>query len=115
MSEVLTRIPKNRSLLPGIGCLFPFLSQHMTDVGLTVDESKIIFVVAPLVALIGPAVAGPLADRFAGSLGGSARTSSGTYLRVFTALCLLLATIFYASLSTVPKVVSDRRSTIIKY
>lgn len=77
----------------------------MTAKGLTVDESKIISIIAPLIALIGPAVAGPLADRFAGSFGGSAKSTSGTYLRVFTAICLICAAIFYSCLAAIPTIV----------
>lgn len=77
----------------------------MVAKGLTVDESKIISIVAPLIALIGPAVAGPLADRFAGSFGGTAKSTSGTYLRVLTAICLILAAIFYSCLAAVPTIV----------
>lgn len=77
----------------------------MAAKGLSVDESKIISIVAPLIALIGPVVAGPLADRFAGSFGGTAKNTSGTYLRVLTAVCLIFAAIFYSCLAAIPTIV----------
>lgn len=77
----------------------------MTAKGLTVDESKIVSIVAPCIALIGPAIAGPLADRFAGSFGTPSKNKTGTYLRVFTAVCLILAAVFYSLLVAVPPIV----------
>lgn len=90
----------------GISCLFPFLLNHMTSKGLTYDESWIISTVAPCVALLGPAIAGPLADRLAGGYGGNKRSKTGTYLRVMIAICMILAAIFYSLLMVVPTVVS---------
>ncbi|KAJ8678990.1 hypothetical protein QAD02_014777 [Eretmocerus hayati] len=51
----------------GIGCLVPFLPLHMDTVGLSKAESRTISMLAPLVALLGPLIAGPLADRIAAS------------------------------------------------
>lgn len=93
-------------MFKGIGCLFPYLPLHMTAKGLSLEESKIISIVAPCIALIGPAIAGPLADRFDGSFGGSSRSKTGTYLRVFIAVCLILAAVFYSILVAVPPIVS---------
>ena len=35
-------------MLPGIGCIFPFLPLHMRKVGLTAIESQTVSAVAPL-------------------------------------------------------------------
>lgn len=79
----------------------------MTSKGLSSDESRIISIVAPCIALIGPAIAGPLADRLAGGFGGSSRSKTGTYLRVMIALCCFISAIFYWLLAIVPAIVSS--------
>lgn len=77
----------------------------MNSIGLSKDESVIVSVIAPLIAVIGPCVACLLADRLAGGFGGPPRTTTGTYLRVMISLCLLLATIFYWILMIIPPIV----------
>lgn len=44
----------------------PFIPLQMNALGLSRDEAVIVSGVAPLIALIGPLVAAPLADRLAG-------------------------------------------------
>ncbi|KAJ9587951.1 hypothetical protein L9F63_018626 [Diploptera punctata] len=83
----------------GIGCIFPFLPLHMRNVGLTALEAQIVSAVAPLVALLGPWVVCPLADRMSGL-----RSNNGRGLRVMLALILLLAGVFYALLLCIPTV-----------
>nr|XP_022901472.1 uncharacterized protein LOC111414384 [Onthophagus taurus] len=89
----------------GISCLFPFLLNHMTSKGLTKDMSWIISTVAACVAILGPAIAGPVADKFAGGFGGSKISKSGTYLRVMIAICMILSAVFYPLLLAIPTVV----------
>lgn len=89
-----------------MGCLFPFLLLHMTSKGLSLEESKIISIVAPCIALLGPAIAGPLADRLAGGFSGNSRSKTGRYLRVMIAICFILSVIFYWLLTAVPTIVS---------
>ncbi|XP_017783202.1 PREDICTED: uncharacterized protein LOC108567324 [Nicrophorus vespilloides] len=89
----------------GMGCLFPFLPLHMTLKGLSVEEAKIISIVAPCIALIGPAIAAPLADKLAGGPEGNKRSKTGRYLRVMIAVCFILAAIFYWLLAAVPTIV----------
>lgn len=89
----------------GIGCIYPFLPLHMTAKGLSVDEKKIVSLVAPCIALLGPAVAGPLADKLAGGTGGTPRSKTGKYLRVMIAVCFILSAILYWLLMVVPTIV----------
>lgn len=78
----------------------------MITVGLNLEEARIISIVAPCVALLGPLIVGPLADKMAGNSGsgGNKQTQTGRYLRVMIALCFLLAAIFYLLLMLVPSV-----------
>lgn len=78
----------------------------MNSIGLSKDESVLVSIIAPIVALIGPFVAAPLADRLAGGFGGAQRSKTGRYLRVMIAICLLLAVIFYWLLQLIPPIVS---------
>ncbi|XP_055693493.1 uncharacterized protein LOC129795946 [Lutzomyia longipalpis] len=82
----------------GLGCIYPFLPLHMVATGLNYEESRIVSIVAPLVSLLGPLVAGILADRMAGGK----NSGSGRYLRVMIALAMIFAAIFYAILLAVP-------------
>lgn len=88
-----------------IGSLLPFLPLQMTIWGLSRDEAVIVSSVAPLIALIGPLVAAPLADRLAGGFGGAPRSKTGRYLRVMIALSCLLATLFYWLLIIIPPII----------
>ncbi|XP_037297227.1 uncharacterized protein LOC115452751 [Manduca sexta] len=92
--------------LSGIGCIFPFLSLHMLSVGLDKGEARLITIISPCIALLGPAVLGPLIDKLSvgrGSTGGSAGPSgSGRLLRMVTALCFILSAVFYTLLLAVP-------------
>lgn len=78
----------------------------MNDIGLSKDESILVSIIAPIIALIGPLVAAPLADRLAGGFGGAQRSKTGRYLRVMIATCLVLANIFYWLLQLIPPIVS---------
>ncbi|KAF2894777.1 hypothetical protein ILUMI_11397 [Ignelater luminosus] len=97
----------------GIGCIYPFLPLHMTAKGLSVDEKKIVSLVAPCIALLGPAVAGPLADKLAGGTGGTPRSKTGKYLRVMIAICFILSAILYWLLMVVPTIVRNHHSTTV--
>jgi hypothetical protein len=80
-----------------LGCLFPFLSMHMLDVGLNRSESRIISIVAPLVSLIGPLIVAPIADRLTTRKG-----ATGKHLRIIAAITMILGAILYAILLCVP-------------
>lgn len=84
----------------GLGCLYSTLTPHMINIGLNYNESRIILIVAPIVSMIGPLIAGPLADRIAARR----QASAGTCLRVIGALFMFLAIIFYTLLLAVPSV-----------
>ncbi|KAK0176210.1 hypothetical protein PV328_000368 [Microctonus aethiopoides] len=86
----------------GMGCLFPFLSLHMLALGLTIDEIRVVSMISPLVAIIGPLIAGPLADKLATRQG--SKLSNGRYLRVMIALACFLSAVFYSLLLLVPVV-----------
>ncbi|XP_001605410.1 uncharacterized protein LOC100121799 isoform X2 [Nasonia vitripennis] len=98
----------------GMGCLLPFLPLHMLAVGLTAQEIRLISMIAPAVAILGPLIAGPLADRVAASRyrlqsnGLSdqkpAQPSNGRYLRIMIAVCCVFSALFYALLLVVPVV-----------
>ncbi|KAJ0179368.1 hypothetical protein K1T71_005080 [Dendrolimus kikuchii] len=92
--------------LSGVGCIFPFLPLHMLSVGLDKGESRLISAIAPCIALLGPAVLGPLIDKLSvgrGSTGGgSGPSGSGSLLRYVTAFCLILSAVFYTLLLAVP-------------
>lgn len=88
-----------------LGALLPFIPLQMTVLGLSRDEAVIVSAISPLIALIGPLVAAPLADRLAGGFGGAPRSKTGRYLRVMISLCCILATIFYWLLITIPPII----------
>ncbi|XP_039279883.1 uncharacterized protein LOC111045438 isoform X2 [Nilaparvata lugens] len=85
----------------GLGCILAFLPLHMRDVGLTGDESRIVSIVAPCVAIIGPLLFGPLADRWGA---GSAGTQHSQHMRGLLAFCLVLGAVAYSALLAVPTV-----------
>ncbi|XP_066146488.1 uncharacterized protein SP1173 [Euwallacea fornicatus] len=87
-----------------IGAVIPFLPLQMNALGMSKDEAVIVSGIAPLIALIGPLVAGPLADRLAGGFGGAPRTKTGRYLRVMIAVSFFLAAIFYWLLTLIPPI-----------
>lgn len=86
----------------------------MLAVGLSVREIRTISVVSPLVAILGPLIAGPLADRVARRRLSSEKAActnvnsqnigNGRYLRVMIAVCLVFSALFYSLLLVVPKV-----------
>ena len=87
-----------------MGCLFPFLPLHMMEMGLSIDQIRMISMISPAVAILGPLVAGPIADKLAGHQGRNNKSSTGRYLRVMIAIACILSAIFYAFLSIIPTV-----------
>lgn len=88
----------------GMGCLFPFLPLHMLAVGLTLEEARLVSIISPIIAILGPVTAGPLADRLAGRQGSNNRDSTGRYLRVMIVVACICSAIFYSLLLLVPSV-----------
>ena len=87
-----------------MGCLFPFLPLHMLAVGLTLEEARLVSIISPVVALLGPLIASPLADKLAGRQGSNEKISTGRYLRVMIAIACFLSAILYSLLLLVPVV-----------
>lgn len=87
-----------------MGCLFPFLPLHMMEMGLSIDQIRMISVISPAVAILGPLIAGPIADKLAGHQGRNDKSSTGRYLRVMIAIACLLSAVFYAFLLIIPTV-----------
>ncbi|XP_051175961.1 uncharacterized protein LOC127291081 isoform X2 [Leptopilina boulardi] len=86
----------------GMGCLFPFLPLHMTEVGLTRNKIGIVSMASAVVAILGPLIAGPLADKMAGHQGSNDKSSTGRYLRVMIAVVCVFSALFYSLLLLVP-------------
>ncbi|XP_043509241.1 uncharacterized protein LOC122528313 isoform X1 [Frieseomelitta varia] len=88
----------------GMGCLFPFLPLHMTEMGLSIDQIRMISIISPAVAILGPLIAAPIADKLATHQGRNDKSSTGRYLRVMIAIACFLSAIFYAFLLLIPTV-----------
>ncbi|XP_076294364.1 uncharacterized protein LOC143215790 isoform X1 [Lasioglossum baleicum] len=88
----------------GMGCLFPFLPLHMMEMGLSIEQIRMISMISPVVAIVGPLIASPIADKLAGHQGRSNKTSTGRYLRVMIAIACILSAIFYTFLLIIPTV-----------
>lgn len=86
----------------GLGCIFPFLPAHMRAIGLNPDESRWIQVAAAGISIIGPLLAFFLADRW---IAVKKTTNYGAYLRIITALFMLIAALLYGLMLLVPRVV----------
>lgn len=68
--------------------------------GLNFKEYRNISIIAPFVSILGPLIAGPLADRLAAKN----PNNFGKILRILTAIFLLLSAIIYACLFAIPEV-----------
>ncbi|KYN01802.1 PREDICTED: uncharacterized protein LOC108774817 isoform X2 [Cyphomyrmex costatus] len=88
----------------GIGCLFPFLPLHMTKVGLSIENVRFVSMISPAVAILGPLIAGPIADKLAGHQITNDKSSTGRYLRVMIAVACIFSALFYSLLMLVPAV-----------
>lgn len=95
----------------GLGCIFPFLPAHMRAIGLKDDESRLIQILAPAVSIIGPLLVCFLADRWIAVKKGP---RYGSYIRVLTAILILLAALFFGLLLLVPRIerVVGKRSLV---
>lgn len=83
-----------------MGCLFPFLPLHMAAVGLTLEDIRLISMISPLVAIFGPFIVAPLADKLAARQ--VTKPSNGRYLRVMIALSCFLSAVVYSLLLLIP-------------
>lgn len=101
-----------------MGCLFPFLPLHMTEVGLSRNKIGIVSMASAVVAILGPLIAGPLADKMAGHQGTNDKSSTGRYLRVMIAVACVFSALFYALLLVVPATkieLSQERSPTLNF
>lgn len=88
----------------GIGCLFPFLPLHMMKVGLSIENVRFVSMVSPAIAILGPLIAGPIADKLACRQSNNDKSSTGRYLRVMIAVACIFSALFYSLLMLVPTV-----------
>ncbi|XP_003703511.2 uncharacterized protein LOC100877436 isoform X2 [Megachile rotundata] len=86
----------------GMGCLFPFLPLHMTEMGLSIEQIRMVSMISPAIAILGPLIAAPIADKLAGHQGRNDKSSTGRYLRVMIAIACILSGIFYVFLLVIP-------------
>ncbi|XP_011200241.2 uncharacterized protein Mfd6a [Bactrocera dorsalis] len=87
-------------VISGITALHVLHATKPLLLGLNFNEYRRISIIAPFVSILGPLIAGPLADRLAAKNA----TSFGRILRFLTAIFLILAVIVYACLFAIPEV-----------
>nr|XP_036227990.1 uncharacterized protein LOC106624905 [Bactrocera oleae]XP_036227991.1 uncharacterized protein LOC106624905 [Bactrocera oleae]XP_036227992.1 uncharacterized protein LOC106624905 [Bactrocera oleae] len=87
-------------VISGITALHVLHATKPLLLGLNFNEYRRISIVAPFVSILGPLIAGPLADRLAAKNA----TNFGRILRFLTAIFLILAVIVYAFLFAIPEV-----------
>lgn len=85
-----------------MSCLFPFLPLHMIAVGLTMEEIRLVSMISPVIAIIGPLIVAPIADKLAARQ--RSKPSNGRYLRIMIALACFLSAVVYSLLLLVPVV-----------
>lgn len=73
----------------------------MMAVGLTLEETRLISIICPIISIIGPLLAAPIADKLASNQQKS-KVSTGRYLRIMIAIACLLSGLFYFLLTLVP-------------
>ncbi|CAG0920744.1 unnamed protein product [Notodromas monacha] len=78
------------SFYGGLGCVLPFLTIHMKSLGFNVQETAFINFVLPFLCLLGPPIAGVIADKI------------GRYKPVMVC-CLIMTALAYAGLLFVPE------------
>lgn len=82
------------------------MSLHARAIGLTLDEARIVSYASPLIAFIGPLIAGPLLDHFYSKKkqATDVKFETNSCIRITLSSTILLATIFYSLLLSVPPV-----------
>lgn len=76
----------------------------MTKVGLSIENVRFVSMISPAVAILGPLIAGPIADKLAGHQSNNDKSSTGRYLRVMIAVACIFSALFYSLLLIVPSV-----------
>lgn len=74
----------------------------MTKVGLSIENVRFVSMVSPAVAILGPLIAGPIADKLASRQNNNDKSSTGRYLRVMIAVACIFSAFFYSLLILVP-------------
>lgn len=85
-------------VLSGISILHVLNNRMPLALGFSFDEYRKITIIASFVSILGPLIAGPLADRLAAKN----PNKFGKALRILTAILLLITAIIYACLFAVP-------------
>lgn len=75
----------------------------MTRVGLNIEDVRLISIVSPAIAIIGPLIAGLIADRLARRQSKNDKSSTGRYLRVMIAVACIFSAFFYSLLMLMPR------------
>ena len=86
--------------ITGLSALHILNNIYPRELGLNFAEYRNITIISAFVSLLGPLIAGPLADRFAAKN----PNSFGKILRILTAIFLLITAIIYICLLAVPAV-----------
>lgn len=76
----------------------------MTKVGLSIENVRLVSMISPAVAIVGPLIAGPIADKLASRQSKNDKSSTGRYLRVMIAVACIFSALFYSLLLLVPTV-----------
>lgn len=76
----------------------------MTKVGLSIENVRFVSMVSPAIAILGPLIAGPIADKLAGRQSNNDKSSTGRYLRVMIAVACIFSALFYSLLLLMPSV-----------
>jgi len=71
-------------------------------VGLSIKNIMFVSMVSPAIAILGPLIAGPIADKLAGRQNNNDKSSTGRYLRVMIAVACVFSALFYSLLMLVP-------------
>lgn len=56
-------IPKNALIFSALFVLYPYLTIHMRELGINVEETAIMSAVTPAIAIVMPPLAGMVADK----------------------------------------------------
>ena len=89
-------------ILLAVGCLYPFLSLHMTEIGLTGLNAAYINCLSPVIGIIVAPLAGVIAHKF-------------NKYQTLLVICLIGSTISFTSLLFIPRVIMNPRHPQIMF
>lgn len=91
----------------------------MLAAGLSIDEARLVSVIAPLVATLGPVTAGPLVDYLSGgkkSAKTEVKADNNGCIRTILSMSVLLSAILYSLLLSVPSTIRlESRQTEVSF